>query len=77
MPPIQTLKIQPYEQKKCPSCGSPITKRNGTREGKQLYKVQMCQFHMGRIVDRYLTKRPRLKASVALKGLMGIIDEKR
>ena len=35
------------------------------------YKVQMCQFHMGRIVDRYLTKRPRLKASVALKGLMG------
>ena len=35
-----------------------------------VYKVQMCQFHMRGIVDRYLTKRPRLKASVALKELM-------
>ena len=36
-----------------------------------VYKVQMCQFHMRSIVDRYLTKKPRLKAAVALKGLMG------
>lgn len=36
-----------------------------------VYKVQMCQFHMRSIVDRYLTKNPRLKAAVALKELMG------
>ena len=36
-----------------------------------VYRVQMCQFHMRSIVDRYLTKNPRLKAAVALKELMG------
>ena len=35
------------------------------------YRIQMCQFHMRSIVDRYLTKKPRLKAAVALKELMG------
>ena len=35
------------------------------------YKIRMCQFHMRSIVDRYLTKSPRLKAAVALKELMG------
>ena len=35
------------------------------------YKIQMCQFHMRSIVDRYLAKSPRLKAAVALKELMG------
>ena len=36
-----------------------------------VYRIQMCQFHMWSIVDRYLTKKPRLKAAVALKELMG------
>jgi hypothetical protein len=36
-----------------------------------VYRIQMCQFHMRSIVDRYLTKKPRLKAAVALKELMG------
>lgn len=35
------------------------------------YRIQMCQFHMRSIVDRYLTKNPRLRAAVALKALMG------
>lgn len=35
------------------------------------YRIQMCQFHMRSITDRYLTKNPRLKAAVALNGLMG------
>ena len=35
------------------------------------YRIQMCQFHMRSIVDRYLTKNPRLKAAVALRRLMG------
>ena len=34
------------------------------------YKVQMCQYHMLCIVERYLTKSPHLKASRGLKGLM-------
>ena len=36
-------------KKKCPYCQSPITKRNGTRNGVQLYKCQACgrQFRAG------------------------------
>jgi hypothetical protein len=34
------------------------------------YKVQMCQFHQVKIVQRYLTKQPDLEAS---KGLLGIV----
>ena len=34
------------------------------------HRIQMCQFHMRSIVDRYLTKKPRLKAAIALKKLM-------
>ena len=36
-------------KKKCPYCASPITKRNGTRNGVQLYKCQACgrQFRAG------------------------------
>lgn len=30
------------------------------------YKIQMCQFHMKQIIIRYLTKNPRIKASMAL-----------
>ena len=49
MPQFENLKKRPYEQKKCPSCGSRITKRNGTRNGKQLYKCMACgrQFRAG------------------------------
>lgn len=37
-------------KKKCPYCNSPITKRNGTRKGVQLYKCQACgrQFRAGK-----------------------------
>lgn len=34
------------------------------------YRIQMCQFHMRSIVDRYLTKNQSLRAAVALKALM-------
>lgn len=34
------------------------------------YKVQMCQFHMMRIVKRYLTANPKLLASRALSGII-------
>lgn len=40
-------------KKKCPKCGSIKTKRNGIREGVQLYKCLDCnrQFRSGRILD--------------------------
>lgn len=44
-------------KKKCPRCGSPITKRNGTRNGVQLYKCQACgrQFRAGeKLSDEHL-----------------------
>lgn len=36
------------------------------------YRIQMCQYHMLRIVERYLTKSSRLKTARGLKCL----DEK-
>ena len=41
------------------------------------YRIQMCQFHMRSITERYLTKRPRLKAARALKELIGRLTELR
>ena len=44
-------------KKKCPRCGSQITKRNGTRNGVQLYKCQACgrQFRAGeKLSDEHL-----------------------
>ena len=35
--------------------------------------VQMCQFHQVAIIRRYLTKNPRLPASIELKELVGIM----
>lgn len=37
------------------------------------YKIQMCQFHMRSITRRYLTNKPKLKASRALLELMGTL----
>lgn len=37
------------------------------------YNVQMCQFHMARIVRRYLNKNPRLRAAAELNGLMATL----
>lgn len=37
------------------------------------YRVQMCQFHQVKIMDRYLTGKPDLQASIELQQLMRII----
>ena len=34
------------------------------------YKIQMCQYHMERIIVRYLTQNPQLAASIALMLLI-------
>lgn len=54
---IENLKLVIMNKKKCPYCGSPITKRNGTRNGVQLYKCQACgrQFRAGeKLSDEHL-----------------------
>lgn len=37
------------------------------------YRVQMCQFHQLKIIDRYLTRKPELAASVELQRLAGLM----
>ena len=35
--------------------------------------VQMCQFHQAAIIRRYITKRPRMPASIELKGIVWLM----
>jgi len=37
--------------------------------------VQMCQFHQVAIIRRYLTKNPKLPASIELKALTGLLTK--
>ena len=37
--------------------------------------VQMCQFHQAAIIRRYITKRPRLQASVELNNLVRLMPK--
>jgi hypothetical protein len=37
------------------------------------YKVQMCQFHQVKIIQRYLTKQPALDASKELLGVIKLL----
>lgn len=34
------------------------------------YPIQMCQFHMKKIIDRYITLRPRMRSSRELKDII-------
>jgi hypothetical protein len=38
-----------------------------------LYRVQMCQFHQIRIIKRYLTQNPELKASIELLEIVRLL----
>ena len=38
-----------------------------------LYRVQMCQYHQLRIVQRYLTRKPELPASVELLSIANLL----
>ena len=35
--------------------------------------VQMCQFHQAAIIRRYLTRKPRMKASIELKKIVKLL----
>ena len=37
--------------------------------------VQMCQFHQVAIIRKYITKHPKLPASIELKELVGILTK--
>ena len=34
------------------------------------YQIQMCHFHQKKIVDRYITKNPKLEASIELQEIL-------
>ena len=40
-----------------------------------LYRVQMCQYHQLRIVQRYLTRKPELPASIELLELANLLSK--
>ncbi len=47
--------------------------RKGLFKALAEYPVQMCQFHQTAIVTRYLTRKPKLQASVELKKIMWLL----
>jgi hypothetical protein len=49
--------------------------RKGLFKALDEYPVQMCQFHQIAIVTRYITKKPRVPASIELKELMHLLPK--
>ena len=47
--------------------------RRGLIQSFEGIPVQMCQFHQSAIVRRYITKNPRLPASIELKGVVKLM----
>jgi len=51
---------------------------DGRRGLMELYEntpVQMCQFHQVAIIRRYITKNPKLSASIELKEIVGLLKQ--
>lgn len=49
--------------------------RRGLFNALGAYPVQMCQFHQIAIVNRYITRRPKLTASVELKSIVQLLPK--
>jgi len=47
--------------------------RKGLFKALKDYPIQMCQFHQIAIITRYITRRPKVQASIELKGLMRLL----
>jgi len=47
--------------------------RKGLFQALFTYPVQMCQFHQIAIVTRYITRRPRIQASIELKDIIHLM----
>jgi hypothetical protein len=48
--------------------------RRGLFSVLEQYLVQMCQFHQVAIVTRYLTRRPKLQASIELRNIVQMLS---
>lgn len=49
--------------------------RRGLFNAFNSYPIQMCQFHQIAIVTRYITRRPKIPASVELKNIMHLLPQ--
>ena len=49
--------------------------RRGLFKALSEYPIQMCQFHQAAIVTRYLTRKPKLPASIKLQELMRLMPK--
>jgi hypothetical protein len=49
--------------------------RKGLFKALQNYPIQMCQFHQVAIVTRYITRKPKVQASVEIKELMHLLPQ--
>jgi hypothetical protein len=49
--------------------------RKGLFNALQCYPIQMCQFHQVAIVTRYITRNPKVQASLELKELMYLLPQ--
>ncbi|MBN2519747.1 MAG: hypothetical protein JXB17_04520 [Bacteroidales bacterium] len=49
--------------------------RKGLFHALQEYPIQMCQFHQVAIVTRYITRKPKVQASIELKELMHLLPK--
>ncbi len=49
--------------------------RRGLLNSFKNIPVQMCQFHQAAIIRRYITKRPRLQASIELNNLVKLMSK--
>jgi hypothetical protein len=49
--------------------------RKGLFKALSDYPIQMCQFHQIAIVSRYITRKPKVQASVELKEIMHLLPQ--
>ena len=52
-----------------------IDGKRGLYKAFQDYPVQMCHFHQKRIIQRYITKHPKLEASQELKKIVSTLTK--
>ncbi len=67
---IQELKYQGFEVIAIVCDG-----RRGLLQSFDKIPVQMCQFHQAAIVRRYITKNPRMPASIELQGIVNMMKQ--
>ena len=81
---IEHEKVQDYvdaihsiDGRGCVIRGTVIDGMRSLFEELRCYRIQMCQYHMIQIVQRYLTQHPKLIAARELNALVGSITTKR